>query len=361
MKIGEVVAGGDSEFKVLVEPSFDRDRRRSPMVHFFKVNYLNLKRDLLLGYKRTFIGGLCLGKGVPLAEQLGLQQKQFRVERISNRNRQYKIFPFFKHSDQTVFRTEWRERTNSTMNKHFGNLLVSLSAEAPDGMVVVFPDFSYIEQLVAEWSKLGIVDELCKRKLLFIDSRDRVQNRFIFNAYRDAIAKGRGAALFTNFESPFLKGISLIGEACRTCVFFGLGFDVQSSKVGWVQCQQLRRNYGVDLVQHLQVTNYRRYLQFMHECVRDSRDSCCFVIVDIRFSNQNASEMPSWMLNQVECNELFDKDKFISTHLDSEASPDLRIQEENASVSSLEDFQEHWGFEISEGLDRIRKFILNLS
>jgi hypothetical protein len=367
LKIGEILSSENPQYKVLVEPSYDRNFKRSPMIFFFLIDYVNLTQKLISGYKKCIIGSLCLGNRQSLLKKFSFFKENSQIIRLFNKSSKFRIFPFLKHSDQTIFRTNWKERTNSTMNKHFGNLLVSLSKIAPDGMIVIFPDFQYIEQLVSEWSKLGIIDDLCKRKLVFIDAREREQNKLIYNAYLDAISKGRGGVLFTNYESNFLKGIKLTNELCKTCVFFGLPFDIQNFKVKWIQQKLLQKHYEVKMQDEVEINNFHKYLQFMRECVEDTDDSCCFVIADIRYSNQKIDKMPKWMLHYTECNEMFNKNKLVKNEKNGSArhsssfDKNKIIVEEYKSDISYEDNQEHWGFEISEGLKQIRKFFINHS
>lgn len=366
-QIGEIISSQISEFKVLVEPSFDPNTKRSPVITFFRIDDYKLLDQLFSGYSRVLLGSFCLGRPNQIIRKLSRKPDDCRITRIYNPFAGFRIFPFYKHSDQTIFRTEWKERSNSTMNKHFGNLLVSLSGDAPDGMIVVFPDYQYIEQLISEWSKLGIIDGLCKHKLVFIDSRERAQNRLIYNAYRDAISKGRGAVLFTNYNSSFLKGLNLTRALCKTCVFFGIPYDIQTAKVCWIQQKQLQRNYQVNVQQLMEMELFKKYFQFMNECLENGDDTCCFVIADIRFSNQRIRQMPEWMLRYTECNELFDKQPLLKQVMEDSDSQGLYTNgQENSGMEGLprdskNDHQEHWGFEISEGLKKIKSFFLNFT
>ena len=68
--------------------------------------------------------------------------------------------------------TAFSERGNSLVSKNYGEFLINLAKYIPDGIVTFFPSYSYLEEIVTEWKKLGLIEEILKRKLLFIETKD---------------------------------------------------------------------------------------------------------------------------------------------------------------------------------------------
>lgn len=63
---------------------------------------------------------------------------------------------------------------NSTQVRNYGALLIELSAHVPDGMVCFFTSYSYMEGIVVLWNEMGILNQLLKNKLLFVETPDQV-------------------------------------------------------------------------------------------------------------------------------------------------------------------------------------------
>lgn len=81
----------------------------------------------------------------------------------------------------------------SVFNYNTGAMLVELCSVIPDGVVAFFTSYSYMESLVSEWDAMGILRELTKNKLVFIETKDVVETTLALDNYRRACDCGRGA------------------------------------------------------------------------------------------------------------------------------------------------------------------------
>ena len=63
----------------------------------------------------------------------------------------------------------------------------------PDGVVAFFTSYSYMEQVVSEWDATGVLRELTKAKLVFIETKDVLETTLALDNYRRACDSGRGA------------------------------------------------------------------------------------------------------------------------------------------------------------------------
>ena len=70
--------------------------------------------------------------------------------------------------------------------RNYGAMLVELCACIPDGVVAFFTSYSYMESLVSEWDAIGILRELTKSKLVFIETKDVVETTLALDNYRRA-------------------------------------------------------------------------------------------------------------------------------------------------------------------------------
>lgn len=68
------------------------------------------------------------------------------------------------------------------MVRNYGNLLVEMATIVPDGMVCFFPSYLYMENVVTGWYDQGIIDQILKLKLLFIETQDAAETSLaLFN------------------------------------------------------------------------------------------------------------------------------------------------------------------------------------
>ncbi len=64
------------------------------------------------------------------------------------------------------------ESNNQIVKKNYGELLLVLAKSVPDGIVVCFSSITHMEEALEEWSKLAIIENLLRYKLIFVESAD---------------------------------------------------------------------------------------------------------------------------------------------------------------------------------------------
>ena len=83
------------------------------------------------------------------------------------------------------------------INKTPGSMLVELCSSIPDGVVAFFTSYSYMESIICEWDGMGILRQLTKSKLVFIETKDVVETTLALDNYRRACDSGRGAVFLS--------------------------------------------------------------------------------------------------------------------------------------------------------------------
>ena len=78
-----------------------------------------------------------------------------------------------------------------------GNLLVELCSVIPDGVVAFFTSYSYMESIISDWDGMGILRQLTKNKLVFIETKDVVETTLALDNFRRACDSGRGAVFLS--------------------------------------------------------------------------------------------------------------------------------------------------------------------
>ena len=100
-------------------------------------------------------------------------------------------------SDQLAVSTKFDDRGDMGVIRNYGSMLVELCSSIPDGVVAFFTSYSYMESIVSEWDAMGILRELTKDKLVFIETKDVVETTLALDNYRRACDSGRGAVFLS--------------------------------------------------------------------------------------------------------------------------------------------------------------------
>jgi DNA excision repair protein ERCC-2 len=68
--------------------------------------------------------------------------------------------------------------------RNYGALVVELSSAVPDGIVCFFPSYGYMESLISQWNDMGLVKQMLRNKLLFIETTDSLESSIAVAHYR---------------------------------------------------------------------------------------------------------------------------------------------------------------------------------
>ena len=134
------------------------------------------------------------------------------------------------------------KRTSPTMIAALGNCLMHLADVIPDGLVVFFPSYAYLEQVVVRWqtknsngaaaAKSTIWDRLLERKPIFRESKAAATGGDdVLGQYSQAIATGHGGLLLSVIGGKMSEGINFSDALGRGVVVVGLPFpNIQSAQ-----------------------------------------------------------------------------------------------------------------------------------
>lgn len=60
---------------------------------------------------------------------------------------------------------------------------MEVASNVPDGIVCFFTSYLYLESVVASWYDQGVIDNIQKHKLLFIETQDSAETSFALMYY----------------------------------------------------------------------------------------------------------------------------------------------------------------------------------
>lgn len=113
-------------------------------------------------------------------------------------------------------------RSDPGVVRNYGRLLVDLSVVVPDGIVCFFVSYSYMDSIVAAWHDQGVLADLLKHKLVFIETQDVVETSLALDNYRRACNAGRGAVFLSVARGKVAEGIDFDRHYGRAVVMFGV-------------------------------------------------------------------------------------------------------------------------------------------
>ena len=116
------------------------------------------------------------------------------------------------------------------MIDELGRSMVNLCNVVPDGVVVFFPSYVFLETVVKRWEveleigKPSTWDRLGKRKQLFRESKDAKPGQDVLSQYAAAIDADQGGLLLSVVGGKMSEGINFSDRLGRCVVIVGLPF-----------------------------------------------------------------------------------------------------------------------------------------
>jgi DNA excision repair protein ERCC-2 len=74
---------------------------------------------------------------------------------------------------QVSVSTRYEQRLDDQNLRNYGRMVIELASTVPDGLVVFFVSYSYMDYVIARWHEDGMLAELINHKLIFIETQVR--------------------------------------------------------------------------------------------------------------------------------------------------------------------------------------------
>jgi DNA excision repair protein ERCC-2 len=247
-------------------------------------------------------------------------------------------------SDQVAISSSFQVRNEPSVVRNYGNLLTEFSRITPDGMVVFFPSYLYMESIISMWQGMGILDEVWKYKLILVETPDAQETSLALETYRTACCNGRGAILLCVARGKVSEGIDFDHQYGRTVLCIGVPFQYTESRILKARLRFLRETYRIPETDFLSFDAMRHAAQCLGRVLRGKDDYGIMVLADRRFQKKR-HQLPRW-INQA----LLDADTNLSTDmaissakkfLKTIAQPFRAKDQEGISTWDINDLQRH--------------------
>lgn len=208
---------------------------------------------------------------------------------------------FFEPKEHTKLTTSFSFRSDSSVVRNYGNLIISLSKIVPDNIVVFFPSYIYMEEIITQWSLSDILSEILQNKLVFIETPDIRETELALKNYRKACDLGRGAILFSVARGKVSEGVDFENGYGRAVVMLGIPYMYTESIKLKERLKYIRQEYGIKELDFLVFDAMRHAAQCLGRVLRNKTDYGLMIMADQRYSMQSKlSKMPKWIQSRIE-------------------------------------------------------------
>ncbi|KAI8852107.1 hypothetical protein BC829DRAFT_424885 [Chytridium lagenaria] len=191
-------------------------------------------------------------------------------------------------SDQVAVSSKFEVRNDVAVVRNYGNILIEFARIVPDGLVCFFPSYLYLESIVASWNELGMLQEMLKYKLVFIETPDAVETSLALENYRKACDNGRGAILLSVARGKVSEGVDFDNNYGRA--------SYTESRILKARLEYLRDNFKVCENDFLTFDAMRHGAQCVGRVLRGKTDYGLMIFADKRFARADKrSKLPKWI------------------------------------------------------------------
>ncbi|XP_078592017.1 general transcription and DNA repair factor IIH helicase subunit XPD-like [Branchiostoma floridae x Branchiostoma japonicum] len=247
-------------------------------------------------------------------------------------------------NDQVTMTSKFESREDVAIIRNYGNLLVDMSAVVPDGIVAFFTSYSYMESTVAAWYEQGIIENVQRNKLLFIETQSAAETSVALQKYQEACENGRGAILLSVARGKVSEGIDFEHHLGRAVVMFGIPYVYTQSRILKARLEYLRDQFQIRENDFLTFDAMRHAAQCVGRVLRGKTDYGVMVFADKRFARSDKrGKLPKWIqeyLSDGMCNLTTDEAVQVSKKfLRQMAQPFRREDQLGLSLLTLEQLQ----------------------
>jgi DNA excision repair protein ERCC-2 len=201
-----------------------------------------------------------------------------------------------KGNDQVAMSSKFETRDDIAVIRNYGNLLVDIVRVVPDGVVCFFTSYMYMEAVVASWYEQGIIDNIQKHKLIFLETQDAAETSLALLNYIKACENGRGAVLLSVARGKVSEGIDFDHHLGRAVLMFGIPYVYTQSRILKARLEYLRDQFQIRENDFLTFDAMRHAAQCVGRAIRGKTDYGVMIFADKRFSRADKrSKLPRWI------------------------------------------------------------------
>ena len=224
-------------------------------------------------------------------------------------------WPVTRGRQNVEFDFTFTKRSLPNMIEELGKSILDLSRVIPDGLVVFFPSYAYLDEVVARWKRkaddgLKIWDRLVKQKTVYQESKTGSGTDEILKEYSQSIQRNEGGLLLSIVGGKMSEGINFSDGLGRGVVMVGLPFpNIQSpewkAKMEYIKASSVSHGSSVTdgsiaAREFYENTCMRAVNQSIGRAIRHQNDFASIILLDQRYnSDRIRGKLPGWILKSL--------------------------------------------------------------
>ncbi|KAJ5664466.1 hypothetical protein N7507_005197 [Penicillium longicatenatum] len=340
-----LVATYDKGFVLILEP-FESEAATvpNPILHFTCLDAAIAIKPVLDRFYSVVITSGTLSPLEMYPKMLGFNAVMQESYSMTLARRSFLPMIVTRGSDQAQVSSSFGIRNDPGVVRNYGALLTEFARITPDGIVVFFPSYLYMESIISMWQGMGILDQIWNYKLILVETPDAQESSLALETYRTACCNGRGAILLCVARGKVSEGIDFDHHYGRAVLCIGVPFQYTESRILKARLEFLRENYRIRENDFLSFDAMRHAAQCLGRVLRGKDDYGVMVLADRRFERKRP-QLPKW-INQA----MLDSETNLSTDmavsnaknfLRTMAQPFKARDQEGISTWSLADIERH--------------------
>lgn len=340
-----LVATYDKGFLLILEP-FESEAATvpNPILHFTCLDAAIAIKPVFERFSSVIITSGTLSPLEMYPKMLGFNTVMQESYSMTLARRSFLPMVVTRGSDQAQISSSFQIRNDPGVVRNYGNLLLEFSRITPDGIVVFFPSYLYMESIISMWQGMGILDSIWNYKLILVETPDAQESSLALETYRTACCNGRGAILLCVARGKVSEGIDFDHHYGRAVLCIGVPFQYTESRILKARLEFLRENYRIRENDFLSFDAMRHAAQCLGRVLRGKDDYGVMVLADRRFQKKR-TQLPKWISQaMLESETNLSTDMSVATaknFLRTMAQPFKSRDQEGISTWNMADLERH--------------------
>lgn len=208
----------------------------------------------------------------------------------------------------TTFLFNYENRNNVQMLKELGQVVFNAATIIPDGLVIFFPSYHYLNEVWEFWNNNNYISKIENKKKIFKEPRNSKLVDKTLNDYSQEInsAGNKGAILLCVVGGKMSEGINFSDKLGRGIIVIGLPYANKESyelkeKMKYLDNQSKIIKNSTTGNEYYENLCMRAVNQSIGRAIRHKNDYACVLLLDKRFSQPRIkNKLPKWMSKNIQ-------------------------------------------------------------
>jgi DNA excision repair protein ERCC-2 len=195
------------------------------------------------------------------------------------------------------------ESAQAHVSASYATFMINLAKTVPDGICCFFTGYRYMGEVMMHWHATGVLDELSRHKLIFIETQGVAETSNALASFRRACDIGRGAIFISIARGKIAEGIDFDRHYGRAVVMFGVPFLPPDDRGLQERIRWMETCLGISDSEFRNFDAMRQASQCIGRVLRNKTDYGMMILVDRRFAlNDKRRKLPEWIQQQLKEN-----------------------------------------------------------